>query len=165
MTRATKFLAWFAALVVVGMVSVWAAAPWANSPNTEHEAASSDRSVSGVLDGMTFRANMGLSDKPADVEDNLIFADGLFVSTECERNCGYPPAPYYVRHLDEKIEFIAQSTCDESDATMVWRGTIDNGMIEGRVQWTAKRWYWTVEKEFWFEGTLLEGARPVAGIE
>jgi len=161
MTRASRMFIPIGALLLVCAVSAGGGGPRAQSSSAGQLAASSDGKAAGVLDGMTFRASMGPSGKPADVEDNLIFAEGMFLSMECDRRCGYPPAPYYVRHLGERIEFVSESTCDKYDATMSWRGTIEDGVIKGRVRWTAERWYWTIKKEFWFEGTLADDARPV----
>jgi len=161
MTRAPRMLIAIGAMLFACALSVGGGAPWAQSSGTGQLAATSDGKAAGVLDGMTFVARMGPSGKPADVEDNLIFAKGMFLSKECDRRCGYPPAPYYVRHLGERIEFVSESTCDNNDATMSWRGTIEDRLIKGRVRWTAERWYWTIEKEFWFEGTLADDARPV----
>lgn len=114
----------------------------------------------GLLDGMTFASELGPADKPANVEDLLVFENGMFVSKECERRCGYAPAPYFVRSVGAKTEFISETKCLGNDATIVWRGTVDeeNGTIKGMFTWTSERWYWTIEKEFWFEGTLAEAA-------
>lgn len=111
---------------------------------------------SGPLDGLTFLSDLGQVGKPADIEDNLVFSDGMFVSTECESRCNYPASPYFVRKRDEALEFVSETRCPHKDATIVWRGTIENGIIKGESTWTLKRWYWTVEKKFWFEGKLSE---------
>jgi hypothetical protein len=117
---------------------------------------------SGVLDGMTFSAELGPFGRPADVKDTLVFANGTFVSTECERRCQYPARPYFIRQVGDRIEFISETRCPDKDAKIVWRGTVDDGTIKGVFTWTTVRWYWTIEKEFSFEGTLVEGATPVA---
>ena len=114
------------------------------------------------LDGMTFLSELGPLGKPADVQDTLVFANGTFVSTECDRRCGYPPAPYFVRHVGSKIEFVSESNCIHKDATLVWHGTVDDGMITGRLRWSLNRWYWTIEKEFWFKGKLVKSTNPGA---
>ena len=118
---------------------------------------------SGPLDGLTFLSDLGQAGKPADVEDKLVFADGMFVSTECERRCNYPASPYFVRKRDEVLEFVSETRCPYKDATIVWRGTIENGTIKGESTWTVKRWYWTVDKKFWFEGKLSEQTVSVVG--
>lgn len=117
---------------------------------------------SGILDGLVFSGELGLLGKPADVKDKLVFADGMFVSTECEKRCNYPARPYFVRQRGEKIEFVSETQCPTKDAKIVWRGTVDNETISGEATWTVNRWYWTVEKKFWFEGTLAEPATSTA---
>ena len=117
---------------------------------------------SGILDGMTFSAELGPVGKPTDVKDTLVFANGTFVSTECERRCEYPARPYFVRQVGDRIEFVSETRCPDKDAKIVWRGTVDDGTIKGVFTWTTVRWYWTIEKEFSFEGTIVEGATPIA---
>ena len=119
-------------------------------------------SGSGVLDGMTFVAGLGPVGKPADLQDKLVFANGMFVSTECERRCQYPARPYFVRQVGDKTEFVSETRCPTKDAKIVWRGTVDGEAIEGVFTWTTVRWYWTIEKEFSFKGTLVNGATPIA---
>ena len=123
-----------------------------------------DPSGSGILDGMTFASELGPDGKPADVMDTLVFANGLFVSAECERRCNYPAHPYFVRQNGDKIEFLSETRCPDKDAKIVWRGTVDEDTIQGTFTWTVARWYWTIEKEFWFKGTLAEPATPVADL-
>lgn len=119
---------------------------------------------SGVLDGMTFSSELGPVGEPANVKDFLIFENGMFVSKECERRCDYPPAAYFVRRVGASIEFVSETHCSANDATIVWRGTVDDesGTINGMFTWTSTRWYWTIEKEFWFEGRLADADTPVA---
>lgn len=149
-----------ALLVVVAIL--WVVLSFANLsvPNDDRQS----RAIlgSGLLDGMTFVSKLGPVDQPADVEDKLTFADGTFVSKECDRRCGYPPASYFVRRVKDKVEFVSESRCLRKDATLVWRGTVENGFIRGRLSWKASRWYWTIEKEFWFEGKLIKTADPFA---
>ena len=117
---------------------------------------------SGILDGLTFSSELGPLGKPANVKDVLVFENGMFVSKECEQRCGYAPRPYFVRRVGDKTEFISETHCPSKDSTIVWRGTVNNGTIKGKFTWTAARWYWTIEKEFWFEGMLADRGGPVA---
>jgi hypothetical protein len=121
-----------------------------------------DPGGSGILDGMRFASELGPEGKPSDVKDTLVFADGLFVSMECERRCNYPARPYFVRQNGDRVEFVSETRCPDKDAKIVWRGTVDEDSISGTFTWTIARWYWTIEKEFWFEGTRAEPATPVA---
>lgn len=111
---------------------------------------------SGILDGLIFSAMLGPSGKPLDVKDTLVFKNGTFVSEECEKRCNYPAQAYFARRVGEKIEFISETRCLTKDATIVWRGTVYGDRIEGINTWKVNRWYWTVEKDFKFEGSLEE---------
>lgn len=124
---------------------------------------SSELRGSGVLDGMTFTSEVGPIGKPANVEDTLVFDDGLFVSTECERRCNYPARPYFVRHKAAVVEFISETRCPYKDAKLVWRGTFDGKRVKGTFTWTTSRWYWTFEKTFWFDGVLSETTASAEG--
>ena len=114
----------------------------------------------GILDGLTFTSRNGQYGKPGDHSDTLIFKDGTFVSTDCEKNCNYPAQAYFTRHVGDKIEFISETRCLTQDAEIVWRGVVDGKNIEGTYSWRSSRWYWTIEKEFWFKGSLEESKNP-----
>jgi len=117
---------------------------------------------SGILDGMIFVGKLGPAGKPADVSDSFVFRDGMFVSIECEKNCNYPARPYFTRYVDNTIEFISETRCPDKDAKIVWRGTIEDGEINGVFTWTISRWYWTVVKDFVFSGKLAPGNKGIA---
>ena len=117
----------------------------------------------GILDGMTFSGQVFVDGEPLDVIDTWIFAQGTFESTECSNRCRYPPAPYYVRKLGDAVEFISESQCLDKDSQIVWHGTIEDGQAKGTMTWTTSRWYWTIEREFVFEGTLTNRAASIAG--
>ena len=157
MKRGTQFLIGLGALVLCGAAIGWAVSPLEPSTAKREAVKASATPASGILDGMVFRSELGPKDKPADVNDQLIFANGMFQSIESARRCGYPPSPYYVRQVGETIQFVSESHCQDDSATMFWEGTIENGVIKGRIRWTAKRWYRTIENEFWFEGAQDDG--------
>ena len=161
--RQSKYVLAIAALLAV-LGGTWFVFSRAANPLEEVLVQTAEASGSGILDGMTFSSELGPDGKPADVEDTLVFDNGMFVSAECERRCGYPATPYFVRHVGENVEFVSETRCPNKDATLVWRGTVDNGTIKGVLTWTAARWYWTIEREFWFEGKIVERAAPVANI-
>lgn len=118
---------------------------------------------SGSLDGMTFSGQIFVDGEPLDVIDTWVFSQGTFESTECSNRCNYPPAPYYVREVGDAVEFVSELHCLDKDAKIVWRGTIENGRAKGNMTWTANRWYWTIEREFVFEGALTGQAASIAG--
>jgi hypothetical protein len=105
---------------------------------------------------MTFIGALGPDGKPKDVEDSFVFENGMFVSKECELRCKYPARPYFVRRNGAKTEFISETQCPYKDAKIVWRGTVDGDTIRGKSTWVVKRWYWTVENTFEFEGKLVD---------
>ena len=108
-----------------------------------------------VLDGQVFSGEFGALGKDATGTDSWVFDDGMFLSKSC-LECGFPENPYLVRFEDGKTVFETKTRCPRTDATIVWRGEIKDGAIEGVFTWTRKRWYWTIEKDFWFRGTLTE---------
>lgn len=149
-------------LLIAGISVGWSVFSQASKPFQEDKIETVVRSGSGILDGMTFSGELGPVGGSADAKDNLIFTNGVFSSAECERRCGYPAGPYYVRQVGDRIEFVSESNCTYKDATISWRGTIENGLLKGGFTWISSRWYWTIEKEFWFEGKLVEKASPIA---
>lgn len=118
-------------------------------------AAAPDAARWSVLDGQEFSGQFGAVGKDAKGTDSWIFRNGMFLSKSC-LECGFPESPYMVRFEGGKTVFQAETGCPKTDATIVWRGTIKDGVIEGVYTWTRERWYWTIEKEFWFRGTLTE---------
>ncbi|NNC99347.1 MAG: hypothetical protein HKN85_04115 [Gammaproteobacteria bacterium] len=114
------------------------------------------KAESGPLDGLTFRGALGPDGKPKDTPDTFVFENGTFVSKECELKCQYPARPYFVRTNGGKTEFVSETHCPYKDASIVWRGTVDGDRIEGKSTWIVKRWYWTVENTFEFEGKLVD---------
>jgi len=132
----------------------------ASAPATGEDAAPAPRG-SAVLDGRTFTARAGPVGEPADVDDTLVFDDGLFLSEECERRCDYPASPYFAREREGVVEFLSETRCPGKDAELVWRGTVDGEKIRGEVTWTSSRWYWTFERTFRFEGVLADEAASI----
>ena len=109
---------------------------------------------SGILDGMTFTSHVMPEGKSPGVKDVMYFKDGQFLSLECEDRCNYPASAYFARELDGGYEFMVEAWCPTKNATMVWRGQIVDGQASGTVQWTVKRFYWTVGTVLEFTGTL-----------
>jgi hypothetical protein len=120
---------------------------------------------SGPLDGRTFAGAMGPDGQPKDIEDTFVFENGTFVSRECELRCKYPARPYFIRKAGNATEFISETRCPYKDARIIWRGTIQGDTIKGVSTWTVKRWYWTIEDTFEFEGKLVEQPTPVASSD
>ena len=154
-TRMLKFLLTLA-LLTASLLSFWPAGTFASDTDSTGNSNVAQNVESGPLDGMVFIGSLGPDGQPKDVLDTFVFENGTFVSKECELRCKYPARPYYVRTNGSKTEFISESQCPHKDAKIVWRGTVENGQIKGKSTWVVKRWYWTVENTFEFEGKLDE---------
>lgn len=151
----STFLTFF--LVMVTTLTVgWSSPMYATNPDLVDGDATSSSLGSGPLDGMTFIGALGPDGKPKDIPDTFVFENGTFVSKECELNCKYPARPYFVRVNGAKTEFISETQCPYKDAKIVWRGTVEGDTIKGESTWVVKRWYWTVENTFEFEGRLTK---------
>ena len=125
----------------------------------------SDSTATGtpsVLDGMVFSGEFGAMGKDPLNTDTWVFENGTFLSERCEK-CGFPRGVYRTRREGDKITFVTETPCPKTDATLVWRGTVENGRIEGVFTWTKKRWYRTIRKDFWFNGTLGRFRQAEAG--
>ena len=108
-----------------------------------------------ILDGQVFEGEFGALGKDAKGTDGWVFDKGMFLSKSC-LECGFPESPYLVRFENGKTVFETITQCPRTDAKISWRGTVENGRIEGVFTWVRKRWYWTIKKQFWFRGTLVE---------
>jgi len=119
--------------------------------------------VSGApaLEGKRFKGEIGSLGEPAFSEDAWVFKDGLFASMECQK-CGFPKGVYTAWREGDVMHFRTETTCPVTDAALAYTGTVKDGRIEGTYTWTKERWYWTIEKEFWFEGELVESADSAA---
>lgn len=112
-----------------------------------------------ILDGKTFLGGMGPLGKPKIASDSWVFANGTFMSKQCEK-CGFPRGQYRVKKKHDGVHFIAETPCPRTDARITWRGKVDKeGRIEGVYTWRHTRWYRTIEKQFWFKGTLSASAK------
>ena len=147
-----------AILVLAG----WTTFSVATETGSAENITSPEASIPGPLDGMTFTGALGPDGKPKDVPDSFVFENGTFVSKECELRCKYPARPYFVRSNGNRIEFISETKCPYKDAKITWRGTIEGDRITGKSTWVVKRWYWTVENSFEFEGKLA--SKPASTV-
>lgn len=114
---------------------------------------------SSVLDGRVFIGEIGgeVGDpsEKVHITDTWTFEQGNFLSSSCE-DCGYPASPYQVHFEGDDIHFRSEAQCPVTDAQLVWEGTITGDRIEGVLTWTKERWYWTIEKQFRFEGQRVD---------
>lgn len=143
-------------LNTIGLVPVTVGAQTANTDEIDNTTSKAP------LDGRVFIGALGPEGKPKDVEDRFVFDNGTFVSKECELRCDYPARPYFVRQVGERIEFLSETKCPYKDATIVWRGAVEDDRIKGVATWTIDRWYWTIERKYEFSGKLRQSVAPLA---
>jgi hypothetical protein len=110
--------------------------------------------ASTLLDGKTFFVRTGEKGKKADHDDYLIFRDGMFVSSGCvEQKFG--TSAYSADADGGGIRFRAK-TVSPTHGAMTWEGTVRKDAVEATARWIDKRWYWTIDRMYWFRGQLLE---------
>ena len=119
------------------------------------QAQTSDR-AGQPLDGMRFKATI-VKDAHGDAPkqpliDELDFHDGNFSSTICKR-FNFADAPYWVRMESGRVRFMAELQ-SPTDGTMLWKGTVEGGVLNGTMRWTKKRWYWTIDAEHKIRGEI-----------
>ena len=105
------------------------------------------------LDGKTFVAEAGIKGKPADERDDVIsFANGKFHSSACDKY-GFVAADY--RSADGR-SFDAE-TMSEKEGRIAWKGTVQDGTIEGTFVHYPKGWFLNPNPspiEHWFKGKI-----------
>jgi hypothetical protein len=110
--------------------------------------------ASPLLDGETFFVRTGEKGKEADHDDYLIFRDGMFVSSGCvEQNFG--KTAYSATRTGDGIRFRAV-TSSPTHGTMDWEGTVRGDVVEASARWVHERWYWTIDRKYWYKGRLQE---------
>ncbi|MEL6641638.1 MAG: hypothetical protein AAFP98_10050 [Pseudomonadota bacterium] len=110
--------------------------------------------ATGALDGKTFRIYGGDPGSGAVLEDDIIFRDGTFQSTDCENYCNFGWSDYQTKTIDGVIHFTSTAICPDAPHTVVWYGRVtgDEVVIDGT--WTTRRWYWTNQIEVHATGSV-----------
>lgn len=106
----------------------------------------------GPLDGLVFTGEFGPEGEPADRTDTLYFGNGRFWSENCIP-CGFPPGIYRVRRADGAIRFQGKLHSPER-GTFRYEGVVRGERISVSINWRRERWYWTIDRDFWFRGVL-----------
>jgi hypothetical protein len=88
-------------------------------------------------------------------DDYLIFRDGTFVSSDCATVLDFRESTYSATTQGDGIRFRAQAT-STTHGTMIWDGTVRGGVMDATARWIDKRWYWTIDRMYWFKGQRLE---------
>lgn len=118
-------------------------------------AADAPTSKNDPLDGLQFKGETGEQGKGDHHEDTITFKDGQFRSLDCE-SWGFGPAPYSVKKEGDSYHFSA-TLLSPKRGRLEWKGTITGDAAEGNFRWLHKRWYWTIDRQYWFKGTRHSG--------
>ena len=118
-------------------------------------AADAPTSKNDPLDGLQFKGQTGEQGKGSNTEDTITFKDGQFRSLSCE-NWGFGPAPYSVKKEGESYHFSA-TLLSPDHGKLEWKGTITGDTAEATFRWLKKRWYWNIDRQYWFNGTRHTG--------
>ncbi len=108
----------------------------------------------GRLDGMRFVGMFGPDGQPGGKQDVLYFGDGQFWSAICVP-CGFAPANYWVRSVGDAIHFRGEMGSPER-GMFRYTGVVRGKHLTAKINWRRDRWYWTVDRDFKFEGTLSD---------
>jgi hypothetical protein len=104
----------------------------------------------GVLEKQRFVGTMKAEGDDTPDKDVFIFSDGTFKSKGC-LEWGFSPAPYWVRRDANGIHFLSELTSPEH-GTIRYEGVFDGKKLRGIAAWKKERWYWTLERDYLFEG-------------
>jgi hypothetical protein len=85
----------------------------------------------GALDGMTFKGSIGPKAAKKHYDDDLVFKDGTFLSTACEK-FGFHAVPYTATTEGDKTTFEATAT-NEKGEKMEWKGEITGKMAKASI--------------------------------
>lgn len=118
------------------------------------DAARDEPRLHGALDGMRFVGSFGPADAAGGKPDTITFRDGRFWSAICVP-CGFVPGVYWVRREGDAIHFTGTMGSHER-GRFLYEGVIRDGKMSAKVNWRKERWYWTVDRDFRFEGGLDE---------
>ncbi len=111
--------------------------------------------VSHLLDGKTFLVQTGEKGKEIDHDDYLVFQDGTFVSTDCVESLDFRQSAYSATPHGNGIRFRVETTSPKH-GTMIWDGIVRGDTVEAEARWIYGRWYWTIDRIYWFRGKLRE---------
>lgn len=104
----------------------------------------------GPLDGMVFSGKIG-DPKTTQRDDQLHFNNGMFWSAICIR-CRFKPGNYWVRRVGNVTHFRGEMLSERG--RFIYTGKIADGKASVNVNWTKKRWYWSIDRDLEFNGKL-----------
>ena len=111
--------------------------------------------ATGDLDGITFRIYGEDVSSGAELEDDIIFRDGTFLSTDCENSCNFGWSDYQTMEIDGITHFTATAICPSAPHTVVWHGRVTDDDVQIDLTWTTRRWYWTNQIQIRATGTTI----------
>lgn len=121
-----------------------------------------DWADTGLLDGMTFVVYGHDVSSGAELEDEIIFRDGMFQSVDCEAYCNFGWTDYQTKTVGDVIHWTTTTRCPDAPHTVVWYGTVTEGEVVIDATWTTRRWYWTNQIPMQATGTVV-APQTVAG--
>jgi hypothetical protein len=110
-----------------------------------------------ALDGSRFAGQTGEKGKGDHHEDTITFENGLFRSLDCE-NWGFGAGSYTVEKKGDAYHF-RSTLLSPGRGSLEWTGKIVGDKASATFRWTHERWYWTIKRDYWFEGTRQAGKR------
>jgi hypothetical protein len=101
------------------------------------------------LDGKIFAGEIVQKGKKSGDKDDLIFKDGKFVSTACQK-FGFGEAPYTFAKGEGNTTFEALADGGK-EGTMKWKGAIKGDSLTATVVWSKPG---KPDQEFWYIGKM-----------
>jgi len=105
--------------------------------------------LAGALDGKAFAATVGEAGKPSGEKDELIFKDGKFRSTACDRY-GFRVAPYTTTTGPTGSTAFDATTVSPKEGKIHWQGQVRGDAVAGTYVWTKLG---QKDIHYWFKGT------------
>lgn len=130
-------------LIVILHLVVGVAVAVTDAPSSKHDA----------LDGMQFKGRTGEKDKDGHHDDTITFRGGVFRSLDCEA-WGFSPASYTVFQNGDAYHFRAVLKSPDR-GRLEWTGTVSGDTAEATFRWVHERWYWNIDRQYWFTGTRI----------
>lgn len=157
--RLLRGLVW---LPAIGLLLFTAAAVMASWESDAPVATDPPANLTGRFDGMVFAGRLRSIDGSVDLPDTLQFADGHFWSGGCVE-CSFLPGAYLARDLVGGLEFDGLLKSG-ARGQFTYRGRLEGNGLRAEISWKRQRWYWTMERDYVFEGKLVsDGVAPDLG--
>ena len=109
-----------------------------------------------LLDGKTFTGFNGEKGQQLDPDEaeEIVFANGQFISTTCNKY-NFSGVAYSASEVGDSIHFQAV-TLSPTHGKITWQGVVHGEQANVTFVWTKERWYWNTHREYWFKGSLKQ---------